>query len=98
LHFIAFGSGAHFDPADLDLVLDALGQTYDFIVLAAPALSEGPKAKALAPFADFVALVGSGAPAQDCSNAYDELLAAGAREVVVIGKAGRIERQSRHVA
>ncbi|HEY1735940.1 MAG TPA: exopolysaccharide transport family protein, partial [Methylovirgula sp.] len=24
LHFIAFGSGAHFDPADLDLVLDAL--------------------------------------------------------------------------
>ena len=61
LHFITFGSGAAFDPGDLDLVLDALGQTYDFIILAAPALCEGGKAKALAPFSDFVALVGSGA-------------------------------------
>ncbi len=98
LHFIAFGSGAAFDPADLDLVLDALGQTYDFIILAAPALCEGGKAKALAPFSDFVALVGSGASAQACSEACDALLTAGAVDVVVVGTAGKIERQSLHVA
>jgi uncharacterized protein involved in exopolysaccharide biosynthesis/Mrp family chromosome partitioning ATPase len=98
LHFIAFGSGAAFDPGDLDLVLDALGQTYDFIILAAPALCEGGKAKALAPFSDFVALVGAGASAQDSSEAYDALLTAGALDVVVVGTAGKMERQSLHVA
>ncbi len=91
LHFITFGSGATFDPADLDLVLDALGQTYDFIILAAPALCEGGKAKALAPFSDFVALVGAGASAQACSEAYDALLAAGA----VGRRRGRKSRQNR---
>jgi uncharacterized protein involved in exopolysaccharide biosynthesis len=98
LHFIGFGSGAEFDPAALDLVLEALAQTYDFIILTAPALAASEMAKSLAPHADFVVLVGAWEAQERCEAAYGELIAAGAAEVMLIGKAGRPESQARYVA
>ncbi len=56
LHFVPFGSKDTLDPDDLDLVLDALSRTYDFVILAAPPFPGSPMTKALAPYADFVVL------------------------------------------
>lgn len=98
LHFITFGSAAEFDPADLDLVLEALAQTYDFIVLAAPALAASETAKSLASYADFIVLVGAGEAKERCEAAYGALIEAGAQEVMVIGNAGKQKSQALHVA
>ena len=98
LHFITFGSAAEFDPADLDLVLEALAQTYDFIVLAAPALAASETAKSLASYADFIVLVGAGEAKERCEAAYGALIEAGAQEVMVIGNTGKQESQALHVA
>ncbi len=98
LHFITFGSAAEFDPADLDLVLEALAQTYDFIILAAPALAASEMAKSLASYADFTVLVGAGEAKERCDAAYGALIEAGAQEVMVIGNAGKQESQALHVA
>ncbi len=85
LHFVPFGSAASFDPDELDIILDALTQTYDFVVLAAPPLAVSEMPKALAPYADFVVLA---VPAQKDEAATDaaraELNAAGAAEVLVV--------------
>jgi uncharacterized protein involved in exopolysaccharide biosynthesis len=94
LHFIGYGSATQIQPADLDVILEALAQTYDFIVLAAPALAIGDVAKSLVAYADFVVLVGTGATKARCEEAYDELLEAGAPEVTLIGKAGRDNSQA----
>ncbi len=82
LHFVPFGSGQQFDPDDLDTILDALAQSYDFVVLAAPPLATSEMPKALAPYADFVVLA---APKnQEADAACAELKAAGAADVLVI--------------
>lgn len=92
LHFINFGAADDFRPADLDLVLDALAETYDFILLAAPALVASDLAKSLASHADLVVLVGTGKTANEtCTKTRNELIAAGAQEVVVIGSIGKQE-------
>lgn len=92
LHFINFGGAEDFDPADLDLVLEALAQTYDFILLAAPALTASDLAKSLASHADLVVLVGTGQTDNEkCNKTRHELLAAGAQDVVVIGTVGKRE-------
>ncbi|MHB8886755.1 MAG: GumC family protein [Methylovirgula sp.] len=92
LHFINFGAAEDFDSADLDLVLEALAETYDFILLAAPALAASDLAKSLASHADLVVLVGTGKTAHEkCNKARHELMAAGAHEVVVIGAMGKQE-------
>jgi polysaccharide biosynthesis transport protein len=85
LHFIPFGSGEHFDPDDLDIILDALAQTYDFVLLAAPPMVESEMAKVLAPYADFVVLA-MPADADEAATkaARAELKGAGAAEVLVI--------------
>ncbi len=99
LHFITFGSADDLDPADVDLVLEALAQTYDFILLAAPGLAASDMAKSLAAYADFIVLVGAGEMAKErCGRARNELIAAGAQEVVVIGNSREQEARARSVA
>ncbi len=85
LHFVPFGSKDDFDPDDLDIILDALSQTYDFVLLAAPPFPENPMTKALAPYADFVVLATSGTHDDaETLAARDALRAAGAAEVLLV--------------
>jgi Mrp family chromosome partitioning ATPase len=97
LHFIAFGSPAEFDSTALDMVLDALAQTYDFIVLAAPALGSSDLARSLASYGDFVVLINAGEAKDKTNRARDVLLKAGAAEVMLIGAVGK-DAQTRNVA
>lgn len=88
LHFVPFGSKEEFNPDDLDMILDALSRTYDFVVLAAPPFRGNPMTKALAPFADFVVLAApESGDAADTRAARAELSAAGAAEVLLVGGA-----------
>jgi succinoglycan biosynthesis transport protein ExoP len=84
LHFVPFGSADSFDPDDLDIILDALMQTYDFVLLAAPPLATSEMPKALAPFADFVVLAIPAEKDAAVTKACTELSAAGASEVLVV--------------
>lgn len=88
LHYVPFGSAESFNHSDLDVILDALAQTYDFVLLAAPPITTSEMPKALAPYADFVVLA---MPAdQDpaaTKAAREDLAAAGAAEILVIGGA-----------
>lgn len=97
LHYVTFGSAAEFDPAELDLALDALAQTYDFIVLAAPALSASAMATSLASQVDLGVLLDAG-EGQQRDEGQAALLAAGAPEVVVIGPTEGREGPALHVA
>ncbi|MEJ0051996.1 MAG: exopolysaccharide transport family protein [Methylovirgula sp.] len=86
LHFVPFGSKDTFNPDDLDIVLDALSRTYDFVVLAAPPFPGNPMTKALAPYADFVVLATAGERDDTATQtARAELGAAGAPEVLLVG-------------
>jgi Mrp family chromosome partitioning ATPase len=86
LHFVPFGTAERFDPDDLDIILDALAQTYDFVLLAAPPLATSEMPKALAPYADFVVLAMPEQKDEAASKAArEDLAAAGAAEVLVIG-------------
>jgi len=88
LHFVPFGSKEDFDPDDLDMILDALSRTYDFVLLAAPPFPGNPMTKALAPFADFVVLAApEGEEGVDTRAARDELSAVGAAEILLVGGA-----------
>jgi polysaccharide biosynthesis transport protein len=97
LHFVSFGMARSFEPEEFDLVLDALSQTYDFLVIAAPSLASSDLAKALAVHADIVALA---APEEfdeaHLENMSDQLYEAGAAEVVVLD--GFSEEETRDVA
>ena len=88
LHFVPFGSKEEFDPDDLDMILDALSRTYDFVLLAAPPFPGNPMTKALAPFADFVVLAApEGEEGVETRAARDELSAVGAAEILLVGGA-----------
>ena len=98
LHFIPSGK-RDADFRDFDLVLDALGETYDFIILVAPAFPQGEIAKVMAPYADFVVLI---APEDPGGVVLDvlrgELMEAGAQEVLVAGPPVPLGRPLREVA
>lgn len=88
LHYIPFGTAERFDPDDLDIILDALAQTYDFVLLAAPPFSTSDMSKVLAPYADFVVLAVPEDGDEVASKAAQQDLAeAGAAEVLVVGAA-----------
>ena len=98
LHFIPSGT-READFRDFDLVLDALTETYDFIVLLAPAFPQGEIAKVMAPYADMVVLaVDAGASDEELARLEDALIEAGAREVLLAGRSSRIPRPVREVA
>ncbi len=86
LHFVPAGR-KEADFRDFDLILDALTETYDFIVLLTPAFPQSEIAKVMAPYADFVVLSSAGSADRSVlATLEDELTAAGAREVLVIGR------------
>ena len=60
LHRITAGRRSVDPSDDLDLALEALSQTYDYVVLATPPVDAAPAARALAAEADFVVLAGIG--------------------------------------
>ncbi len=85
LHFIPTGR-KEADFRDFDLILDALTETYDFIVLLTPAYPQSEIAKVMAPYADFVVLSAADDAGRDVLDLFEgELTAAGAREVLVTG-------------
>jgi tyrosine-protein kinase Etk/Wzc len=97
LHFVSFGMARSFEPEEFDLVLDALSQTYDFLVIAAPSLASSDLAKALAAHADFVTIAASGEFAEaHLEDMCEQLHAAGAAEIVVLD--GLLEEEIREVA
>lgn len=91
LHFIPTGI-EEADFRDFDLILDALSETYDFILLLTPDFPQSEITKVMAPYADFivVAVGDSGASTADIER---ELLDAGAREVLIARPADRQARQ-----
>ena len=92
LHFIPTGR-RDADFRDFDLILDALSATYDFVVLLAPAFPGSEIAKVMAPYADFVVLTAARTDAtRRLSFLKNELVEAGAHEVVVIGRAAAARR------
>jgi succinoglycan biosynthesis transport protein ExoP len=93
LHFVSFGMMPIGEPAELDLILDALSQTYEFLIIAAPALATSGLAKELAAHADLVALAAPTVRVEAALEATsDELYAAGAVEVIVLD--GKLESEA----
>ena len=93
LHFIPTGR-QEADFHDFDLILDALSETYDFVVLLTPAYPQSEIAKIMAPYADFVVL--TAATETDLAiiaSLEQELIEAGAREVLVAGRATQTLRR-----
>ncbi len=98
LHFIPTGT-RDADFRDFDLVLDALAETYDFIVLLTPAFPQGEIAKVMAPYADIVVLAADVGESDAGLAAHEnELIEAGAREVLLVGRSSRVARPVREVA
>jgi uncharacterized protein involved in exopolysaccharide biosynthesis len=85
LHYIPSGL-RDADFHDFDLILDALGETYDFVLMLAPNYSLSEITKILAPYSDFVILMPSReTDAAAVASIKTALLEAGAREVLVAG-------------
>lgn len=88
LHILPSGQVAAPVDANFDLILDALSQTYDFVVLSATLDPEQPArdlAISLAPEADFVVLASSGqASNPDLATLKADLLEAGAGDVLAV--------------
>lgn len=86
LHILPAGHHPDADFSGFDLVLDALAETYDFVVMATPPLARNETAFVLAPMADFGVIEASGQTAEQKSQtAYEKMLEAGARDVLISG-------------
>ncbi|MCI4679820.1 exopolysaccharide transport family protein [Rhodoblastus acidophilus] len=81
LHIIQSGGAVSAEPADIDLVLDALQATYDFAIVASGA---GPEATRIARDADLTVIYAEDARARDFLS--DDFAAAGARTVLLAGR------------
>lgn len=98
LHFIPAGR-QEADFRDFDLILDALSETYDFIVMLTPAYPQSEIAKIMAPYADFVVIAAATEPDHATLAVLEtELIEAGAHEVLVAGIRPRAPRAARDVA
>ena len=85
LHVLAYGNGSVTGLSGLDLVLDALCETYDHVVLAVPALAESNLASHLAPYADFaIVTIASAMPDPVMQAASADLSKAGAGLVLIV--------------
>lgn len=98
LHFIPAGlQEANF--RDFDLILDALSETYDFVVMLTPPLSQSEVAKVMAPYADVLVVAATrGAAASMLADVETEMTKAGARKVMVIGGAAQDTAAAQDVA
>ncbi len=83
LHFISAGCHESFDFGDFDLVLEALSQTYDFILLMTPPLDRNDMAKLLAAHADIILVSARAEVSETSAKIRNELIDAGAKEVIV---------------
>ena len=83
LHFITAGCHESFDFGDFDLVLEALAQTYDFVLLMMPPLERNDMAKVLAPHADILLVLAQAEVGETSAKVKNELSEAGAKEVIV---------------
>lgn len=97
LHFIPTGL-QEADFRDFDLILDALSETYDFILLLTPEYPNSEIARVMAPYADFVVLTADGASDGDTALVENELKEAGAREILLAGQTQRAAASVQDVA
>ncbi len=81
LHIIQSGGPVWGEPADIDLILDALQATYEFSVIAA---CVGPEAARIARDADLTVIYAENARARDYLS--DDLVASGARATMLAGR------------
>ncbi|MDR3462064.1 MAG: Wzz/FepE/Etk N-terminal domain-containing protein [Beijerinckiaceae bacterium] len=83
LHFIPAGM-RDADFRDFDLILEALSETYDFIVLLTPAFPASEIVKIMAPHTDFIVLTAAAdLPERQLDLLRNELVEAGAKDVLV---------------
>ena len=85
--------------ADFDLVLDALSETYDFLLMLAPPMVDGEIMRRLAPHADSV-LLASRSEADDPAivAAHGDLVEAGANDILLVTPPSAPARGSQNVA
>jgi Mrp family chromosome partitioning ATPase len=87
VHFIPAGQAPDRGLDGFDLVLDALCHTYDFIVLVAGRVAIESDAITLAPQVNAVMLAISASSSEEAATkAYGDLVEAGARDVVLVGR------------
>ena len=100
LHVLAHGEGAPVEGQEgLDLVLDALCETYDHLVLVAPRPDASRLAADLAPYADFaIVSVAADAPEPELQAARDALSSNGAGEIFVMTGTPAMPRERMGVA
>ena len=85
LHFIVAGSAVAHSGDALDIAVEALGETYDHVILLAAPFTADPLAIQLAGAADIVGFVSAGRGSEaKLIEARSELIRAGAGEVVVL--------------
>jgi capsular polysaccharide biosynthesis protein len=86
LHLLRVGRDDELNLHEFAYVLDALAETYDFLLMIAPPLDQNSIAEALAAKADFAVLtVPAGPQGGAVFEAEAQLIEAGAREVLLIG-------------
>lgn len=86
-HLIAHGRKGLLDSNALQrigIVFDALGLTYDFVIVLAPSPERGNEMRTLAKRTGAAILVSTGAGDETTKAAHDALLAAGISDVVVL--------------
>ena len=85
LHFLRVGHDCELNLHEFALVLDALAETYDFLLMIAPPLSQNSIAIKIAPKADFAVLaMPAGPQGGTLFEAEAQLIEAGAGEVLLI--------------
>jgi hypothetical protein len=86
LHFLRAGRDGELNLHEFENVLDALAETYDFLLMIAPPLEANGIAGTLASKADFAVLASVAGPQSgQVLEAEAQLIEAGAREVLLIG-------------
>jgi len=86
LHFLRVGRDSELNLHEFAHVLDALAETYDFLLMIAPPLGENILAETLAAKADFAVLaMPAGPQGGTLIEAEARLIEAGAGEVLLIG-------------
>ncbi|HUI21004.1 MAG TPA: hypothetical protein VLZ74_08165 [Methylocella sp.] len=99
LHVLRVGRGDELDLREFAHVLDALAETYDFLLIITPPLDRSGIAEALAASAHFAVLASpSGLQGSCVFEAEARLMDAGAREVLLIGLPVNSQRLGRDAA
>lgn len=90
LHFVLAGQDPAFDLSELGLVLNALAETYDYIILMAAALDLSETAARLAAETDIMVLTMPKGNDHLVGTAYQNLHQAGAKDILVVGVVNRL--------